>query len=273
MGPDLQPDLWNSRSPTAALSPFSAPQAAAPFLGSASPAVAAPTVASAAEPANSPGVAPHAASHGVIPSLWEGAKSLGSKAYHGLTAWNFEGRDAHNGVAPSLAEVQSDKSWRELGHKESIYHDNNRGLPERKFVQDDPKSFLGLGGKEAVIDGDTGKPMESGPYQATYNYCNPAAGGIADHSLGGIARNLGHVAVDVVPYWFGGTVRGDEGTTVGQRMLGPEAYKKIGDKWEGAKSRLSGGLSSVGKGISAGWHGLTGWAGAKTHKPEPHHDR
>ncbi len=205
-------------------------------------------------------------------SLWDGAKGLGSKAYRGLTAWNFEGRDANNGKAPTQAEIDQDRSWRQLGHKESIYHDNNKGAPERKYVKDDPDSLLGLGGKEAVIDGDTGKAMAAGPYQATYNYCNPAAGGIADRSPRGIARNVGHVLADVVPYWFGGTVRGDEGTNFAQRMLGPENYNKVGEKWSGAKNWAGGKLSSVGKGISTGLHGLTGWAGAKTHKAEPQHE-
>lgn len=268
MGPDLQPDLWSSKNNPAALSPFSLPQEATPSLW-APPAAA---KVAAPEPAPTPAPAAHAASPGVLSSLWSGAKNLGQKAYHGLTAWNFEGRDAHNGQAPTQAKIDKDDSWHLLGRKESIYHDNNLGKPERKYVKDDPTSFLGLGGKEAVIDGDTGKPMQAGPYQATYNYVNPAKGGLADHSVSGIARNLGHFALDVVPYWFGGTVRGDEGTNLPQRVLGPENYKKAGEKWEGAKSWAGSKLSSVGKGLSSGLHGLTGWTGAKTPTPEPHHD-
>ena len=42
----------------------------------------------------------------------------------------------------------------------------------------------------------------------------------------GVARNVGHFALDVVPYWFAEPLRGDEGTTAGQRVLGPENYKR-----------------------------------------------
>ncbi len=253
MGPDLRRESRQDK-----LSPFVPPPVHAPQ----------PSLWSSA-PAPGPAPAPPAEAHqatsspGLLSSLWAGAKGVGSKVYHGLTDWNFEGRDAHNGKSPTQEEISQDPSWRLMGPKETIYHDNNRGAAERKYVRDDPGSTLGLGGKEAVIDGDTGKPMEAGPYQATYNYCNPAKGGIGDMSLGGIGRNLGHFALDVIPYWFGGTVRGDEGTTFGQRMLGPENYKKANEKWEGAKGWVGDKLSGVGKGISAGWHGLTDWMGGK----------
>jgi hypothetical protein len=192
---------------------------------------------------------------------------MGGRAYHGLTSWNFEGRDAHNGKAPTQEEINQDPAWRLMGAKESIYHNNNIGLPERKYVRDDPSSKFG--GLEAVIDGDTNQPMQAGPYQATYNYCNPAKGGITDFSGEGIARNLGHMALDVVPYWFGGTVRGEEGTNFAQRMLGPETYKKAGEKWDGVKSGVGNQLSRVGRGLSAGWRGLTSWAGAKPDETAP----
>ncbi len=273
MGPDVQTDLWGGQSAAPAFSPFALPQAqaATPSLWSHA-AVSGQHVAPPADPAPGAEAPTQVKNPRPMSSLWDGAKGLGSKAYRGLTAWNFEGRDANNGKAPTQAEIDQDRSWRQLGHKESIYHDNNKGAPERKYVKDDPDSLLGLGGKEAVIDGDTGKAMAAGPYQATYNYCNPAAGGIADRSPRGIARNVGHVLADVVPYWFGGTVRGDEGTNFAQRMLGPENYNKVGEKWSGAKNWAGGKLSSVGKGISTGLHGLTGWAGAKTHKAEPQHE-
>ena len=267
MGAAVQPD--QHRSPAHDPTPFArAPQPAprpAPWQ------FAAPTAAPAPVPAPGPAPAPvqtqaQAQRPGRLASLWEGAKDLGSRAYTGLTAWNFEGRDRHNGHAPTQAEIDQDPSWRLMGPKETIYHDNNVGAPERKYVRDDPSSTLGLGGREAVIDGDTGRPMEAGPYQATYNYVNPAAGGMGDLSLGGIGRNLGHLALDVIPYWFGGTVRGDEGTTFGQRVLGPENYKKAGEKWDGVK-RWTGdamdtardGISSIGSGIAAGWDRLTSW--------------
>ena len=165
------------------LSPFAPPQAqtAAPSLWSSAPAAwqgaaAAPLPAPVPAPAPAPAATEQAKSPGLLSSLWQGAKSLPGKAYHGLTDWAFEGRDLHNGKAPTQEEVNADPSWRLMGPKETIYHDNNKGAHERKYVRDDPNSFLGLGGKEAVFDGDTGKPMEAGPYQATYNYINPAKG-------------------------------------------------------------------------------------------------
>jgi hypothetical protein len=266
MGPDLRRAHEKEK-----LSPFLPPpdHAHQPSLWSNAKPAAAP-------PAEVHAEAPQAEKKpGLMSSLWEGAKGLGNKAYHGLTDWAFEGRDAHNGKAPSQEDINKDPSWRLMGPKETIYHDNNRGAAERKYVKDDPSSFMGLGGKEAVIDGDTGKPMEAGPYQATYNYVNPAKGGMGDHSLGGIGRNLGHLALDVIPYWFGGTVRGDEGTTFGQRMLGPENYKKAGEKWDGAKSWASDKIGSVGKGIKSGWHGLTGWIGGKEkdHSDDKEHEQ
>lgn len=183
---------------------------------------------------------------------WDGAAGGVESLYNGLTGWNFEGRDDANKLHPSQAELDSDERWKLLGEKESIYHDNNIGAKERKYVRDDPDSFLGLGGYEAVVDGDTGLPMEAGPYQATYNYINPSKDGMGDMSLGGIGRNLGHLALDVVPYWFGGTVRGDEGTNFGQRMLGPKNYEKAGQMWDGASSWLGDTASGIGTGIRNG---------------------
>jgi hypothetical protein len=180
-----------------------------------------------------------------------------------LTSWNFEGRDARNGPALPEETIKQDPAWRQMGAAETIYHDNHHGTPERKYVKENPNSFLGLGGQEAVFDGDTGQTMERGPYQATYNYVNPAKGGIKDLSLEGIGRNLGHFALDVVPYWFGGTVRGDEGTTFGQRVLGPEKYEKASDAWQGAKGFVSDKASAAGKKLSAGWDTVSGWFGGK----------
>lgn len=259
MGPDLRREQEKEK-----LSPFHPPpvSAHAPSLWS-SPKAPAPAPEAHEEAAKS------AESPGLLSSLWSGAKSAGSKLYHDLTAWNFEGRDAKNGKVPTQEEINQDPSWRLMGPKETIYHDNNKGAAERKYVKDDPNSFLGLGGKEAVIDGDTGKAMEAGPYQATYNYVNPAKGGMKDLSLEGIGRNLGHLALDVVPYWFGGTVRGDEGTTFGQRVLGPETYKKASDTWDGAKSWVGDKVSGAGKKLSAGWHGLTDWFGSKDKDQQP----
>ena len=264
MGPDYRPDLQRDHGVAHGLSPFAQAQGAAPSLWSAHSAPAffanpTPTLA----PAPVPAAAAQAQTPGLLSSLWDGAKGLGSKGYHGLTDWAFEGRDRNNGRAPTQAEIDQDPSWRLMGPKETFYHDNNRGAAERKYVRDDPNSFLGLGGTEAVIDGDTGRPMEAGPYQATYNYVNPAKGGMGDLSLGGIGRNLGHLALDVIPYWFGGTVRGDEGTNFAQRVLGPETYKKAGAAWDGATNWVGDKASGIGHAVGDAWDGTKNWVGNK----------
>ena len=194
-------------------------------------------------------------------SAWDGARGFGEDLYDRLTSWHFEGRDARNGPPPSLEELELDRSWRQLGETESSYHQNEDGVQDFKYVNDEPAGMFGIGGKEAVIDGATGLPMETGPYQATYNYCNPAAGGIKDMSPTGILRNAGHLALDMVPYYLGGTVRGDEGTTFAQRVMGQEKYEAASEAWDGARGWVADTASGVGEGVSNGWNGLKDWAG------------
>ena len=128
------------------LSPFHPAQAAtaAPSLWS-SPKASAKAPAAAADTSQKAAESP-----GFLSSLWSGAKHAGSKLYHDLTAWNFEGRDAHNGHAPTQDEINQDPSWRLMGPKETIYHDNNKGAAERKYVKDDPSSLFGLGGESHI---------------------------------------------------------------------------------------------------------------------------
>ena len=126
-----------------------------------------------------------------------------------LTNWHFEGRHRRNAKPDGLEELEG-SLWTELPHHLSIYHDDGVGERERKFIRADPDSRFGLGGHEAIWNPDKEAQIEEGAYRATYNYVNP----------GGVVRNLGHVLLDVVPYWFGGTQRGDEGTTFIQRVTG-----------------------------------------------------
>ena len=173
-------------------------------------------------------------------------------AYNGVTGFNFEGRDARNARmgTPTLDELTAEDSpWREMSAGETIYHDNNDAHPERKFIRDDPDSFLGLGGYEYVHDGATNAPMEPGALQATYNYINPAEGGMGDLSPEGIFRNVGHVVADVIPYILGGTVRGDEGNNMLERAVGPANYESITNT-----------VGGIGDSISSGWDSVTGWA-------------
>ena len=158
MGPDYRPDLQRDHGVAHGLSPFAQAQGAAPSLWSAHSAPAffanpTPTLA----PAPVPAAAAQAQTPGLLSSLWDGAKGLGSKGYHGLTDWAFEGRDRNNGRAPTQAEIDQDPSWRLMGPKETFYHDNNRGAAERKYVRDDPNSFLGLGGTESSMGTPVGR--------------------------------------------------------------------------------------------------------------------
>ena len=90
-----------------------------------------------------------------------------------------------------------------------IFHDNKVGSPELKYIHPD--------GREAVFSTDqtgTYQPYTDPRYMATYNYINPAPKGDSWYDVGGWlnwgVKGVGHGAVDVVPYWFGGNVRGDD---------------------------------------------------------------
>lgn len=134
-----------------------------------------------------------------------------------LTDWHFEGRHARNRIPEGIDELtQAGGPWRKMSPGESRYHDNGVDLPEQKFVRPDEDSFLGLGGHEAVWDPTNKCLIEEGPFRATYNYVNPGGW----KSPAGIGRNVGHLVLDVIPYWFGGTERGNEGTSFAQRLLG-----------------------------------------------------
>ncbi|MCE9572510.1 MAG: hypothetical protein K8W52_05085 [Deltaproteobacteria bacterium] len=147
--------------------------------------------------------------------LGQGAYSLGERAvqgvadgadaaYHGLTDWHFEGRDARNGPAPSSGDLADPKAgWELLPPWMSVYHDDGQGAPEKKYINPD--------GRESVRDGDTGAEVTDPRYKATYNYVNPMSWDNA-HGVGGVAefagRSVGHFAADILPYWIGGNVRG-----------------------------------------------------------------
>ena len=131
-----------------------------------------------------------------------------------IPPWHFERRHDNNAQPAGLAELAGSEGpeWTELSKSLSIYHDDGVGASERKFVRPNNDSFLGLGGHEAVWNPDTQTLIKEGPFRATYNYVHPD----------GIFGGFGHVIFDVIPYWFGGTERGDEGTTVFQRVTGSD---------------------------------------------------
>ena len=136
---------------------------------------------------------------------YDGVTNTASSIYHGLTDWHFEGRDALNKPQPTQEELNAaDSSWKLLPKEMSVFHDNKVGDPEKKYVHPD--------GSEAVIDGDTGEHVTDPKYMGTYNYVNPMAwgdvNGITDVPAF-LGKNVGHFFADVVPYFFGGNVRGD----------------------------------------------------------------
>ncbi|MCX2783662.1 PQQ-binding-like beta-propeller repeat protein [Microbulbifer thermotolerans] len=129
-------------------------------------------------------------------------KGLWKKA----TDWHFEGRDARNGNLPSYEQATGKGSeWDLLPPEQSIFHDNGVGKPELKFIHPD--------GREAVFDGDTLSLVTDPKYVGTYNYVNPAPVPDKWYDVGGwgayAGKGLGHLVLDVVPYWMGGNVRGE----------------------------------------------------------------
>ena len=141
----------------------------------------------------------------IASGIGSAAAGVGSSIYHGLTDWHFEDRAAHNGPAPSSADLADpSQGWEHLPPWMSVYHDNGVGAPEDKYINPD--------GRESVRDGDTGAEVTDPRYMATYNYVNPMSWDNV-HGVGDAAefagRGVGHFAADILPYWIGGNVRVD----------------------------------------------------------------
>ncbi|MCC3358122.1 hypothetical protein [Bacillus sp. REN16] len=119
--------------------------------------------------------------------------------------FHYEQRDQMNGPHPTYQEAKDPGlGWIELPESMSIFHDDNNGKPERKFIHPD--------GREAVFDGDTLEPVTDARYKGTYNYINPTIApkgfpnskqDILDWVEYGKA-GLGHVVTDVIPYYMVG---------------------------------------------------------------------
>ena len=128
-------------------------------------------------------------------------KSTAYSAYYNATKWHFEDRSEKNGKHPKYSEVTARNSgWNLLPKNQSLYHDNDVGKPELKYITND--------GKEAVFDGDTLEPITDPRYIATYNYCPlyqmPSTGaGISDYTQL-IGSGMGHFFADMVPYYLTG---------------------------------------------------------------------
>ena len=130
-----------------------------------------------------------------------------SRVWNALTGWHFEGRTARNGTPPTYDQARAQGSgWQLLGPAQSIYHDNGVGQPELKYIHPS--------GREVVFNGDTLQPITDPRYAGTYNYVNPAPAPENWYNVGGwlsfAGRGVGHLVTDVVPYWMGGNVRGND---------------------------------------------------------------
>ncbi len=137
--------------------------------------------------------------------IQEALKQVLVRAYTPLTSWHFEDRSARNVNLPNYEHVTSeDRNWRKAPQHESIFHDNAEGSPELKYVHPD--------GREVIYDGDTKQIITDPRFAGTYNYVvpSPFPNDLGDVSGGlkYISTRIGHGLVDVLPYFFGGTVRG-----------------------------------------------------------------
>ncbi len=105
--------------------------------------------------------------------------------------WHHQGRDDRNSNLPSSPEGAREQGGRKEDRQ--TFHDNDIGKPEEKYVFPD--------GREAVYDGDTGDLINDNDLKGTYNYVNPGDWSLNPLSWpGAAASDIGHTAVDVVPY-------------------------------------------------------------------------
>ncbi len=137
-------------------------------------------------------------------------------AYHGLTDWHFEGRDALNGPAPGQGDLTDPSGgWvRQPPWMADLHQDPDHAGREVKYVNGD--------GRESIRyddGGADGGEVTDGRYKGTYNYVNPGnwdqlqnQGTVMGVPVGGAlewaGRGIGHAALDIAPWLLGGNVRG-----------------------------------------------------------------
>ena len=124
-----------------------------------------------------------------------------------LTAFHYEIRDLKNNPKPTYVEVTRPNSgWVKLPASQNVYHDNERGKAEIKFVHPS--------GREVVFDGDTLERINDPKYRGTYNYVNPMSDDIERDTLAVFleywTRNIDHVIFDIVPYKLGDNDRDED---------------------------------------------------------------
>ncbi len=119
-------------------------------------------------------------------------KEVINDVWVGMTYFHFENRDALNTNLPTYEEIITKPgNWQLLPPNKSIFHDNEIGSPEKKYVHEDGREVVYT--KDNVFGGsdDGTYQIYTDPvYKGTYNYIAPT----------GIFSSIGHFFVDVVPY-------------------------------------------------------------------------
>ena len=136
-----------------------------------------------------------------VQKVVETVKEVAYSAYYNATEWHFEERERRNGEHPTYDAVEDEEDgWSLVSGKQTVYHDNKVGEPEMKYTNID--------GREAVFDGDTLDPMTDQRYIATFNYCPvhqiPKNGETVLDYVKFAYTGVGHVVVDVLPYYITG---------------------------------------------------------------------
>jgi hypothetical protein len=113
----------------------------------------------------------------------------------GITAWNYEGRDARNNNIESIDTITNEEQgWRQ--DLRDTFHQDGDNYHDDKYTHPD--------GREVVIDGATGKMVTEGATRGTYNYVDPGVAPENRYDIAGWAefgaRGVGHFFADILPW-------------------------------------------------------------------------
>lgn len=122
------------------------------------------------------------------------------------TGWHFEERDDLNKPLPKTEDEARNSGFQKYPDGMSKYHQNDVGKKERKLGHPD--------GREVIFDGDSGKVVTDPKLRGTFNYVHqelPPKGITDIIGLGKfLGSGIGHGITDILPWKFGGNVRGAE---------------------------------------------------------------
>lgn len=126
--------------------------------------------------------------------------------FHNATRWHFEQRDDLNRPLPRNEEEAQKGQWIRMPNTKNLFHDNRDNYPEKKYIHRD--------GREVIFDGNTGQVVRDPRLKGTFNYIQSTGAPKDNADIVGwakhIGKSFGHFAADMVPYGFGGNVRGPE---------------------------------------------------------------